>query len=145
LQQLHSHGLLEGAFRPKDEYCVLRGFVRRRKRLVEDQARSKQYMQKALVQMNIQLDNVVSSITSKTGLAIIRDIVEGQRNPRKLAKHRDRRCRFSLEDLMKCLKGNYRQEHIFTLRQSLETYDFLEEQITACDSFMLISVLRIVS
>jgi hypothetical protein len=71
LQQLHSHGLLEGAFRPKDEYCVLRGFVRRRKRLVEDQARSKQHMQKALVQMNIQLDNVVSSTTSKTGLAII--------------------------------------------------------------------------
>lgn len=133
LQQLHSHGLLEGAFRPKDEYCVLRGYVRQRKMLVEDQSRSKQHMQKALVQMNIQLNNVVSSITSKTGLAIIRDIVAGQRNPLKLSKHRDRRCRFSLEELMKSLKGNYRQEHLFALKQALEAYDFLQDKIDECD------------
>lgn len=133
LQQLHSHGLLDGAFRPKDEYCVLRGFMRQRKMLIEDQSRSKQHMQKALVQMNIQINNVVSSITSKTGMAIIRDIVAGQKNPQKLAKHRDGRCRFTLEQLMKSLKGNYRKEHLFALKQALETYDFLQEKIDECD------------
>lgn len=133
LQQLHSHGLLEGAFRPHDEYCILRGYVRQRKKLVEYQSKSKLHMQKALVQMNIQLNNVTSSITSKTGMAIIRDIVSGQRNPHKLAKHRDRRCKFSLEELMKSLKGNYRQEHLFALKQSLELYDIYQEKIDECD------------
>lgn len=133
LQQLHSHGLLQGAFRPKDEYCIMRGFVRQRKGLVEDQSRAKQHMQKALVQMNIQLNNVVSSITSKTGLKIVRAIAGGQRNPRKLAEFRDNRCRCTLEDLMKSLKGNYRQEHIFVLKQSLATYDFLQKQIEECE------------
>jgi len=133
LQQLHTYGLLQGAFRPKDEYCVLRAFVRQRKTLIEDQSRSKQHMQKALVQMNIQLNNVVSSITSQTGLNILRAIAKGQTNPRKLAKFKDNRCRSSLEDFMKSLKGNYRQEHIFSLKIALNTYDFLQKQIEDCD------------
>lgn len=131
--QLMSYGLLKGAFRPADAVCSLRAVVRQRATKVQEQSRSIQHMQKALTQMNLQLDNVVSDLTGKTGMAILRHIVSGERDPWKLAKLRDRRLRASEEEVARSLYGNWRNEHLFTLAQALEHYDFLGDQITACD------------
>jgi len=91
-------------------------------------------MQKALVQMNVQLHVVLSDITGVTGMRILRDIVAGVADPKALAEHRDYRCKAPLEDIVAALTGSYRPEHLFTLRQNLETYDACQAQITACDA-----------
>jgi hypothetical protein len=91
-------------------------------------------MQKALVQMNLQLGLVVSDITGVTGLRIIRDIVAGQREPQALARHRDRRCRASAAEIAAALTGHYRPEHLFVLAQELAFSDMHQTQLTACDA-----------
>jgi hypothetical protein len=91
-------------------------------------------MQKALHQMNIQLDQVISDITGETGMAIIRAIVGGEQNGVKLAQCRDPRCKSSEETIAKALTGNWRPEHLFALRQSLELFDFYTQQVIACDA-----------
>jgi transposase len=133
LQQLHTYGLLAGAFRPEDEYCVLRAYMRQRGTLVSTLSTHIQHMQKALRQMNVLLDNVVSDITSKTGMSILRAILSGERNAEKLASYRDRRCKNSIEVIAKSLMGNYRKEHVFSLKQSIELYDFYHEKLRDCD------------
>src|SRR5437868_11212888 len=92
LQQLHTYGLLAGAFRPPDEVCVLRGYLRQREMLVQSSSMHIQHMQKALQQMNLLLHNVVSDITGITGMKILKAIIAGERDPQVLAEHRDRRC-----------------------------------------------------
>jgi len=131
--QLMTYGLLKGGFRPADAICSLRSVVRQRATKIKDQARCTLHMQKALTQMNVQLDHVVSNLTGKTGMAILRQIVAGERDPHKLAILRDRRLRATEETVARSLHGNWRQEHLFALTQALEHYDFLEEQIAACD------------
>jgi hypothetical protein len=90
-------------------------------------------MQKALVQMNLQLPLVVSDITGVTGLRILRDIVAGQRDPPHLAEHRDHRCRASKADIVAALTGHYRPAHLFVLQQNLELFDACQTQLAACD------------
>ena len=124
LQQLHTYGLLSGAFRPKVQICQLRAYNRHREMLVEQSAKHVLHMQKALSQMNVQLHNVLSDVTGKTGLQIIRAIVAGEHDPKELAKYRDGRCKNSQEVIEKSLQGNYRQEHLFALKQAVELYDF---------------------
>ena len=131
--QLMSHGLLTGAFRPGDAVCSLRSFVRQRAGKVQEQSRCIAHMQKALTQMNVQLDNVVSDLMGKTGTAILRSIVAGERDPHPLAKLRDRRLRADEQTVARSLHGNWREEHLFALAQALAHYDFLTEQIVACD------------
>lgn len=131
--QLMSHGLLKGAFRPADAVCSLRSFVRQRAGKVQEQSRCIAHMQKALTQMNIQLDNVVSDLMGKTGSAILRRIVAGERDPQQLAKWRDRRLRADEATVARSLHGNWRGEHLFALAQALAHYDFIDEQISACD------------
>ncbi len=131
--QLMSHGLLRGAFRPADQVCVLRSLVRQRATKVQEQARCVLHMQKALTQMNVQLDNVVSSLTGKTGMAILRSIVAGERDPRQLAKLRDGRLRADEATVARSLYGNWRTEHLFALTQALAHYDFEIAQIQECD------------
>jgi len=92
LQRLHSYGLLAAAFRPDEPVCVLRSYLRQRQMLVTYAGQHVQHMQKALTQMNVKLQHVVSDITGVTGLAIIRALVAGQRDPVQLAKLRDERC-----------------------------------------------------
>lgn len=133
LQQLHSFGLLQGAFRPSSEICAFRAYMRQRKMLVESASTHIQHMQKALRQMNLLLDNVVSDITGKTGMKIIRSILSGQRDPGTLAKHRNRHCKNSEEVIAKSLQGHYKKEHLFSLRQAVELYDFYQCQIAKCD------------
>ena len=133
LQQLHTFGLLAGAFRPPEQICELRAYLRQRATLVRYAASHIQHMQKALNQMNVQLHQVVSDITGVTGLKIIRAIVAGERCPQTLARYRDRRCQSSPEVIAKGLEGNYRAEHVFALRQALELYDTYQAQIVAGD------------
>ena len=131
--QLTSYGLLRGAFRPGDQVCILRSVVRQRATKVQDQSRSIAHMQKALTQMNIQLDNVVSDLMGKTGQTILRSIIDGERNPQTLAALRDGRLRADEATVARSLHGNWRTEHLFALSQALAHYDFLTTQIHSCD------------
>lgn len=133
LQELHSLGLLSASFRPSDAVVALRSLVRQRKMLVEYAASHVQHIQKALVQMNVQLQNVVTDVTGVTGMKIIRDILCGERDPKVLAAHRDYRCKSTIETIEKSLIGNWRDEHLFALRQAVELNDFYERQIADCD------------
>ena len=133
LRQLHSYGLLRGSFRPDAEIATLRAYLRQRERLVEYAAAHIQHMQKALMEMNLQLHHVVSDITGATGMRIIRAIVAGERDPEVLAAFRDIRCHASVEVIKAALVGNDRDEHIFALSQSLDLYDFYQAKIADCD------------
>jgi transposase len=133
LRQLHSYGLLRGSFRPAAEIATLRAYLRQRERLVEYAAAHIQHMQKALMEMNLQLHHVVSDITGATGMRIIRAIVAGERDPEVLAAYRDIRCHSSIEVIKAALLGNDRAEHIFALTQSLDLYDFYQTKIEDCD------------
>jgi hypothetical protein len=128
-----SHGLLKGAFRPADSVCVLRSLTRQRDNKVKEQSRCIAHIQKALTQMNMQLANVVSDLMGKTGTAILRAIVAGERDVHKLAALRDRRLRAEEETVARSLQGNWREEHLFALTQALAHYDFLCQQIRDCD------------
>jgi len=133
IQQLHTYGLLRASFRPAEDICALRSLVRHRANLIESCTREIQHMQKALQQMNLKLTNVISNITGVTGMKIIRGIVAGDHDPKKLAEHRDYRCGKSKEEIAKALEGNYKPEHIFELQQALQAYDFFQQQIKDCD------------
>ena len=122
LQQLHTYGLLSGAFRPEDEIRRLRSYLRQRAMLVEHAARHVQHMQKALTQMNVKLQHVIRDITGKTGMDIIEAIVQGERSPRRLARLRDPRTKSDERTIARSLQGHWRKEHLFELAQALELY-----------------------
>lgn len=133
IQQLHSYGLLRASFRPKAEIVALRAYMRHRERMLEYTASHVQHMQKALMQMNLQLHHVVSDITGITGMKILRAIVAGERDPNVLATHRDGRCKASADTISGALTGNYRPEHVFALRQAVELYDAYQDKLLDCD------------
>jgi transposase len=133
IQQLHTFGLLSAAFRPDDQICVLRCYLRQRAMLVTYASYHIQHMQKALEQMNLKLAHVVSDITGVTGMAIIRAILDGQRDRHELARLRDRRCKTDEATIARALEGTWRPEHLFELRQAVELVEFYQRQITACD------------
>ena len=133
LQQLHTYGLLSGSFRPEGEIRCLRSYLRQRAMLVEYASHHIQHMQKALTQMNVKLQHVISNITGKTGMTIIEAIVGGERNPRKLAALRDPRTRANEEIIARSLQGHWREEHIFELTQALELYRTYQDKIAQCD------------
>ena len=134
LQQLHQYGLLRGSFRPRDAVVQLRAYLRHRERLVEYAASHIQHMQKALMQMNVQLHHVVTDITGVTGMRIIRAIVAGTRAPDVLAAFRDVRCAASEETIREALTGHYRPEHVFALRHAVELYDVHQAKLAECDT-----------
>ena len=133
IRELHSVGLLRASFRPTAAIVALRAYLRHRQTLIESAGTYIQRMQKALVQMNLQLPLVVSDITGVTGLRILRAIVAGQRDPEQLAEHRDHRCRASKAEIVAALTGHYRPEHLFVLQQNLELFDTCQAQLAACD------------
>jgi transposase len=133
IQTLHSYGLLEGSFRPQGELVALRTLLRHRSQLVEHRSPHVQHMQKALLQMNVQLSQAVTDVTGLTGQKIIRAILAGERDPQTLATLREAGCKHSAEEIGKALTGTWREEHLFVLRQSVLLYDFYTEQIQACD------------
>jgi transposase len=132
-QVLHTFGLLRASFRPEEEICRLRGYHRQRQMLVAYRSDHIQHMQKALEQMNVKLHKVVADLTGTTGMAIIRAILAGERDPVALAQLRDRRCKNPAEVIAKSLEGNWRAEHLFALRQAVTLYDTYTEQLAACD------------
>jgi transposase len=134
IQTLHSYGLLKGSFRPQGDLVALRTLLRHRAQLVEHRSPHIQHMQKALLQMNIQLSQAVTDVMGMTGQMIIRAIVAGIRNPGQLATLRDPGCKHSEEEIAKALTGTWREEHLYVLKQSLEVYDFYTEKIEACDA-----------
>lgn len=133
LQQLHSYGLLQGSFRPDNQMCVLRSYVRQRANLIENAAKHTQRMQKALIQMNIQLHKVISDINGVTGVKIIKAIIEGEKDPEKLSEFRSSNMKNDKPTIAKALTGDYREEHLFVLKQEYAAYTFFQEQITVCD------------
>jgi len=133
IQELHSHGLLKAAFRLTPEMQLVRTLWRQRADLIAQCAQRVLEMHKALECMNLQLHKVIADVTGTTGLHIIRAIVQGERNPKTLAAMRNFRCKSSEETIEKALTGNWRDDHLFLLKQSLAIYDFLHEQINECD------------
>lgn len=134
IQTLHSYGLLESSFRPQAELVALRTLLRHRSQLLEHRSPHIQHVQKAMLQMNVQLSQALSDVTGETGLAIIRAIVAGERDPLKLAAFRDRNCKKSEEEIGRALTGTWREEHLFIVKQSLEMYDFYTKQVEVCDA-----------
>jgi transposase len=134
LRRLHEYGLLRASFRPKGELAALRAYLRQRERLLDYAASHIQHMQKALMQMNVQLHHVVTDMTGTTGMRIIRAIKDGERDPSALARHRDPRCHASVDDIRAALSGNWREEHVFALGQALELYDAYQAKIVDCDA-----------
>ena len=133
LQQLHTYGLLSGAFRPDGDIRRLRSYLRQRAMLVQYASHHIQHMQKALTQMNVKLQHVISNITGRTGMDIIEAIVDGERDPRKLAQFRRPSMKADEAMIAKSLQGHWREEHIFELTQALELYRFYHEKIAECD------------
>lgn len=133
LMKLHTYGLLRNSFRPPEQIRGVRTIWRQRSRWIEEAGRAVQQMQKALTTMNVQLANVISDLSGVTGMAIVRAIVKGQRDPWELVKLRDKRIQASAEELAHSLEGNWREEVLFELGQVVEAYDFYHRQIAACD------------
>lgn len=133
LMKLHTYGLLRNSFHPPEQICAVRTIWRQRDRLVKEAGREVQQMQKALTTMNVPLANAISDVSGVTGQAIIRAILQGQRDPRQLAKLRDRRIAASEEEIAHSLEGNWREDMLFELQQVVDSYDFHQKQIAACD------------
>ena len=137
IQRLHSCGLLRGSFRPAEQICMLRTLVRDKSNLVAEQADWIRRMQKSLDQMNVRVHRAVSDIQGATGMAIIRAIVGGERDPAKLAELRDPGCHKSAAEIAEQLSGHWRQDHLFSLEQSLKMYTAIGERIQAYDQEIL--------
>ena len=133
IQYLHSMGLFQGAFRPDADVRAVRTLMRHRSDLVEMASQHVQHLQKALTQMNVQFQHVISDITGLTGLAILDAIIGGERNPAVLAKLRDPHVKASEETLRKSLEGNWCPAQIVVLKQRLSLYRTHREQIDECD------------
>jgi transposase len=133
LRQLHSCGLLKASFQPDAYIRKLRCYMRHRKNLTDMAATHIRMMQKAMEQMNIKLQHVITDITGKTGQAIIRSILQGQRNPQAFLHLVDGRIRASRQDISKSLEGIWKEEHLFELKQSFEFYHLYREKISECD------------
>lgn len=133
LQFLHSVGLLRASFRPEENICAVRTVLRHRSELVMAASQHVQHMHKALTQMNLQIHHVISDITGVTGLAIVDAILAGQRDAAELAKLRDPHIKAHEETIRKSLVGNWRAEHLFTLKQSRELYRTYQQLIVGCD------------
>jgi len=132
-QKLHSYGLLSRAFRPGKQIASLRSYWRQREGIVDSCSRQIHLMHKALEQMNVQLHKVLSDVAGVSGMRILRAIVAGERDPYALARLCHRGVKATQEQVARALEGTYREEHMFALKQALEGYDFLQQQLVACD------------
>ncbi len=134
LQQLHTYGLLSGSFQPENEIRELRTYLRQKNTLTRYASSHVQHIQKSLTLMNIQLHNVISDITGKSGMAVIREIVKGERDPEKLVEYCSDRLKNPKEVIKKSLIGNYTEDNIFILKQAIDLFDYYEEKILECDT-----------
>jgi len=137
IQRLHSCGLLRGSFRPPEKICMLRTLVRDKAALVAESGDWVRRMQKSLDQMNVRVHRAVSDIDGQTGMAIIKAIVAGERDPGTLAQLRDPHCRKSKEEIAEQLTGHWREDHLFSLSQALRMYEAIAERIAAYEQEIL--------
>lgn len=133
IQRLHRHGLLPSVFQPDESTQTLRDLVRQRANHVRLSGQHVQRMQKALELMNLKLTKVLGDVTGVTGLKILRAIVAGQRDPRVLAKLRDRRCRHTADEIATALDGRYRLEHVTELKLNLAMWEHYQTVIAELD------------
>jgi len=134
IQLLHTFDILQSSVRAEAKMIELRTYMRQRRMLTEKASEHIQHMQKALVLMNVRLDQAVTDITGVTGMKIIRAILEGKRDPKELATLRDPACAKSEQQIAEALTGHYRDEQIFALDQAVKLWDFHRQLITACDT-----------
>jgi transposase len=137
LQYLHSVGLLQASYRPDQAVCELRTIFRCRQNLLKLGAENLQYMQASLDQMNIKLHYVIDDLSGQTGQAIIEAILNGEREPLRLAKYRNKRIKASEETIAKSLEGDWRKEHLFVLRVAWQNGKHVQEQIKKCDQELM--------
>jgi transposase len=137
IQTLYSNGLLNAAFRPPKDSLVLRSHVRHRLSVVKRKQKALLHMEKMLQLMNIKLSTAVAEIGGVTGMNIIRAIVAGERDPVQLARLRNQNCQKAEELFIEALTGNFRKEHVFALKQSLDYFDFCDGQLKECDQKIL--------
>jgi hypothetical protein len=130
-QRLHSCGLLKGAYRPGETICMLRTLMRDKANLVAEAGDWIRRMQKSLDQMNVRVHRAVSDLNGVTGMAIVRAIVDGERDAKKLAQLRDPRCQKEKEEIAEQLNGHWREDHLFSLKQALKMYEAVEERVAA--------------
>ena len=133
LMKLHTYGLLRNSFRPSQEIRTMRTYWRQRNDLVRSAGRHIQRMQKALTQMNIQLANVLSDLSGMSGQAIIRAVLEGERDPHELAALCNWRVKASQEEIARSLQGNWQEDLLFVLQQEQDGYEFCQKQMADCD------------
>ena len=133
LRKLHTYGLLRPCFLPPPEIHAVRTLWRLRIQHVRDAGRCIQQMQKALIQMNVQLHIALSDISGVSGQAIIRALLTGERDPNALAKLRDPRCQASEQEIVQSLQGNWKEDLLFQLQQTVDAYDFYQSQMNKCD------------
>lgn len=133
LQRLHACGLVRGAFRPPEAVCLLRTLVRGRATLIAERADWLRRLQKSLDQMNVRIHRAVSDLDGVTGMKILRAIVQGERDPQRLAALRDPRCHKSLAEIVAHLTGHWRADHLFSLEQGVHMYDAITTRIEAYD------------
>lgn len=133
LLKLHAFGLLNNSFQPSDEIRIARTLWRHRGNLIAEASSAIQRMQKALIEMNVQLSNVLSDLSGVSGMTIIAAILKGERDPEKLATMVQPEVKARPEDIAKSLEGNWRAELLFVLRQQVELYRTYQEKIADCD------------
>ena len=134
LMMLHSYGLLKPCFQPENIARTMRSLIRHRDNLIHSATREVLHLQKAMEQMNLKLDNVFSDILGKSGQAIIKAILDGERDPRKLSALADSRCKTSKEEIEKSLQATWDEEHLFEMKQSDSLYQTYQQLIMECDT-----------
>jgi transposase len=145
IYRLHSVGLLAAAFRPDEQTCQLRAYLRQRANVVRQASKHVQHMQKALEQMNLKLTEILSDITGVTGRSILRAILRGTRVPEKLGRYRDKQCKASEAEIAQALTGSYREEHLFELKLAYEAWQFCLRQVEKVDAQIALQLGRMKS
>lgn len=133
LRKLHTYGLLKKSFIPEEDICHIRTIMRYKSNLIKSRTKSINTLQKALDQANIKIHNVLSDIQGESGIRIIKAIIAGERDPEKLASLADSRVKASCDIIKKSLVGNFSEDIIFLLKESLEFYEFINSKIDVCN------------
>lgn len=133
IRDLHMHGLMNACVVPSADILVIRSYWRQRERLIAQRAEQILLMQKALEQMNVQIHKVLTDISGVSGMAIIRAIVGGERNPKVLSELLVAGAKAKKELIEKALEGRWAEHHLFALEEAVSTYDFLDSRLRMCD------------
>lgn len=133
LMLLHSYGLLKCSFQPENEARAIRNLTRHRSNLLQSSSREALHMQKAMEQMNLKLCTVISDLLGKSGMGIVKAIINGNHNPAELAMLAENKCKAAKEDIAKSLEGTWAEDHLFELEQAYDLYNFIQGQIRQCD------------